>query len=236
MLKAVTYDCWNTLLVSHDDTEAIHLRIAALTDAVGIDEAQARVQLTEGWQRHHDAWLRHENYGAAHVVDWLLERHGRTDDEELRTTLRTSFEEASLETGASATPYAVETLESLRSAGVGIAVICDAGFSPGRVIRELFRRAGLFDLVEVWAFSDEVDACKPRAEMFAHALDGLGVTDPADAMHVGDLWRTDVVGARSYGMHAARYTGVFHDPPPHGAADADHVLDDHRATLAVALG
>ncbi len=235
MLSAVTFDCWNTLLTAYDDTEAAHIRVEALVAELGLSEADARVQVTEGWQRHHEAWLRSESYVARHIVDWLLDRHGRSDDHSLRERLTTVFEEASLSTGAGATPYAVEVLSSLRSAGVGVAVICDSGFSPGRVIRELFRRAGLYDLVQVWAFSDEVGGCKPRPEMFACALDGLGIADPSTALHIGDLWRTDVCGGRAYGMQTARYTAVFDDPPAPGEPDADHVVSDHRDLLPLAL-
>jgi putative hydrolase of the HAD superfamily len=180
--------------------------------------------------------MRSESYVARHVVDWLLERHGRSDDSGLRERLTKTFEEASLETGAMATPYAEETLKSLRTAGVGVAVVCDSGFSPGRVIRQMFAREGLFDLVQVWAFSDEVGVCKPRPEMFACALDGLHVDDPSAALHVGDLWRTDVCGGRSYGMATARYTAVSSDEPPPGEPDADLVIDDLRALLPLALG
>lgn len=236
MLRAVTYDCWNTLLTPYDDTEAIHVRIAALSEAVGIREAEARAQLTEAWQRHRAAWMRSESYVSAHVVDWLLDRHGRSDDDTLRGHLRKVFEEASLETGAGATPHAAATLDSLRSAGVGVAVICDSGFTPGRVIRELFARAELADYIQAWAFSDEVEACKPRPEMFGHALDALGVDDPAATIHVGDLWRTDVCGGRGYGMQTARYTGIADDTPPRGEPDADHVIADHADVLPLALG
>ena len=235
MLTAVTFDCWNTLLAPYDERGAAHVRVAALVDELGLSEDEARVEVTEGWQRHHDSWLRAESFVSRHIVEWLLTRHGRADDVAVRERLTKVFEEASLTNGPRATPYAAEVLSSLRDAGLGVAVVCDSGFSPGRVIREMFRGAGLYDLVDVWAFSDEVDACKPRPEMFACALDGLGVTDPSTALHVGDLWRTDVCGGRAYGMATARYTGVFDDPPPPGEPDADLVVDDHRAVGEAAI-
>ena len=230
MLRAITYDCWNTLLLPHDETAATERRIEALSSAAGITIEQARVEMTEGWQRHHEAWLRAENFVSAHIAEWLLSRHGLDGDVERVTSLTREFEEASLITGVSACDGAVDVLTELRSRGLSIAVVCDSGFSPGRVLRQLFAGVGLFDLVDVWAFSDEVGVAKPSAAMFACALDGLGVS-PADALHVGDLWRTDVCGGRAFGMRTARYTAVYDDPPPPGEADANLVIAKHSELL-----
>lgn len=235
MVAAVTYDCWNTLLVPYDDTAAIEHRIGVLAETLSIPVEDARAQLTEGWQRHRQAWLRSESFVSAHIAAWLLARHGRSDDAEALTGLTRAFEEASLLTGAGATDGAAETLANLRESGIRTAVVCDAGFSPGRVIRELFARNGLAEHIDAWAFSDEVEVCKPQPEVFRHALDQLGVA-PGDAVHVGDLWRTDVMGGRGMGMRTVRYTGVADDVPPPGEPDADHVLADHRDLLHLIAG
>lgn len=232
MLRAVTFDCWNTLLLPHDETAATVRRVEALSAATGISIEQARGEMTEGWQRHHDAWLRAESFVSAHIAQWLLSRHGLGEDASLVASLTRDFEEASLATGVSACAGAVDVLTELRARGLGIAVVCDSGFSPGRVIRQLFAGVGLADLVDVWAFSDEVGACKPSAAMFSFALSGLGVV-PAEAMHVGDLWRTDVCGARAFGMRSARYTAAYDDPPPAGEPEADLVITDHADLLTV---
>ncbi len=231
MLRAVTYDCWNTLLLPHDETAAKERRVDALSAAAGIPIEQARGEITEGWQRHHDAWLRAENFVSAHIAKWLLSRHGLAGDESLVASLTRDFEEASLITGVSACEGAVDVLTELRSRGIGVAVVCDSGFSPGRVIRQLFASVGLADLVDVWAFSDEVGVCKPSAAMFSCALSGLDVA-PANALHVGDLWRTDVCGARAFWMRSVRYTAAYDDPPPPGEPDADAVIASHADLLA----
>ena len=48
-------------------------------------------------------------------------------------------------------------------------------------------------------FSDETGVCKPRWEAVDAALRGLGVK-PGEALHVGDLLRTDVAGVKAAGM------------------------------------
>jgi FMN phosphatase YigB (HAD superfamily) len=102
--------------------------------------------------------------------------------------------------------------------------VCDTGFSPGRVVRQLLLRTGLLDLLEVQAFSDEVGVPKPDPRIFEHALGALDAT-PASALHVGDLRRTDIAGARRIGMRTVRIRDHFDDPSEH--AEADHVADSH---------
>ena len=69
-------------------------------------------------------------------------------------------------------------------------------------------------------------------EIFAKALAELGVRPP-EAIHIGDLRRTDIAGAHDIGMHAARFRGVHDDPTD--APEAEIVLDRHEQLLE-ALG
>jgi hypothetical protein len=99
-------------------------------------------------------------------------------------------------------------------------------FSPGRVVRRLLDRAGLLALLEVQAFSDEVGVPKPERRIFERALAGLG-SAPGAALHVGDLRRTDVAGARELGMRTVRIRHHHDDCSDH--PEADHVADTHAA-------
>ena len=81
---------------------------------------------------------------------------------------------------------------------------------------------GLYNHLGSLAFSDEVGVYKPEPEIFRVALAGLGVDNPVGAIHVGDLRRTDVAGARALGMTTVRFRGVVDDE---GGPEADHVID-----------
>ncbi len=89
---------------------------------------------------------------------------------------------------------------------------------------------GLLEYLDVLCFSDEVGVPKPGAEIFEKALAGLGV-NPPEAIHVGDLRRTDIAGARHIGMHAARFRAVHDDESD--SPDAAIVLDRHDQLLEV---
>jgi putative hydrolase of the HAD superfamily len=123
-----------------------------------------------------------------------------------------------------------ETLSQLVGAGIRRGLVCDTGFTPARVVRRLLDDAGLREYLEVLCFSDEVGVPKPGNDIFAKALAELGVRPP-EAIHVGDLRRTDIAGAHDVGMHAARFRGVHDDRSD--APDAHIVLDRHNDLLDV---
>ena len=150
----------------------------------------------------------------------------------LAPELQRVFAEASLGGEVRALPGALATLERLERAGIRRALICDTGFSPGRVVRQLLARLELLDPLEVHVFSDEMGVSKPHPRMFERALTALA-TDPADAVHVGDLRRTDVAGARAFGMHSVRICDHYDDTSSH--PEADEVAESH-AHLRQILG
>jgi HAD superfamily hydrolase (TIGR01509 family) len=72
-------------------------------------------------------------------------------------------------------------LAALRDAGVKVAMVSNIGFD----LRPLSAALGIADLIDAYALSCEVGACKPAPEIFRAALDELGVA-PRDALMVGD--------------------------------------------------
>ena len=228
-VRAVTYDCWGTLLRDHDWEGVMAQRADALLRFLDIDEAAARALLDEAWAHHDEAWKQVETFGPGRMAAYCLERHGIYDDGQIAELTRI-FEEASLEGGVDAVEGAAETLATLREAGIRRGLVCDTGFTPGRVVRELLDDVGLLDLFETTCFSDEVGVPKPGADIFAKALADLGVRPP-QALHIGDLRRTDIAGARDFGMHAVRFRGVHDDRTD--SPDAAILVDRHEQLLDV---
>ena len=73
----------------------------------------------------------------------------------------------------------------------------------------MFRSFGIADYFDSLTISSEVGFLKPRREIFESSLKSLNV-EPHEVLHVGDLFKADVVGATSSGMNAALYTGLWH--------------------------
>jgi putative hydrolase of the HAD superfamily len=228
-IRAVTYDCWGTLLRDRDYEGAMQKRISALRSFVDLSEPEAVRLLDEAWARHDEAWKQVETFGPGRMAAYTLEARGIFDDDVIAELTR-RFEEASLATGVEAVEGAAETLEALGRANFRLGLICDTGFTPGRVVRRLLADEGLLDHLEVLVFSDEFGVPKPGNDIFAKALAELGVRPP-EAIHVGDLRRTDIAGAHDVGMHAARFRGVHDDRSD--APEAEIVIDRHEQILEV---
>lgn len=86
-------------------------------------------------------------------------------------------------------------LDGLRRKGLVVGVISNMGRDLPQVLEEL----GLAGFLEVAVSSGEVGVSKPDRRIFYEALRRAGVTGP-EAMYVGDLYDSDVVGARSAGL------------------------------------
>ena len=226
-IRAVTYDCWGTLLQDRDWEGAWKKRLGALCDSLGIDEAEADQLLQEAWAKHDEAWKQVETFGPGRMAAYCLEARGVFDDDRIAELTR-QFEEASVEVGVEAVEGAADTMAALREAHIKIGLVCDTGLSPGRVVRQMLEDCGLAEYIEVMCFSDEVGVPKPGNEIFEKALAGLGVSPP-EAIHVGDLRRTDIAGAHDIGMHTARFRGVHDDRSD--AVDSPILLDRHEQLL-----
>jgi HAD superfamily hydrolase (TIGR01509 family) len=86
-------------------------------------------------------------------------------------------------------------LQRLRDAGFTLGVVSNA---DGRVASFL-RYAGLHDVLDFVIDSGAVGVEKPDARIFAMACERAAV-EPAEAVHVGDVYEIDVIGARAAGV------------------------------------
>jgi putative hydrolase of the HAD superfamily len=233
-IDAVTFDCWNTLLYETDPQAAQRVRTELLAHRVresGIEvtDETAVTALGMAWRRHWQEWKAGVVTGAEDMARWSLESFGISDPP-LAATLGAEFQEVALDQGVLPLAGAGDTLEALARRGIRRALICDTGYSPARIVRQLLDRAHLLGLLEVQIFSDEEGVPKPHARVFQAALEALDVATE-NAVHVGDLRRTDVAGARALGMGSVRLRCQHDDSSD--LPEADAVADSHRHLLEI---
>jgi putative hydrolase of the HAD superfamily len=231
---AVTFDCWNTLLQERNWPVAHGLRVDALCAAVredgaDLDRASVGAAFDVAWQRHMDLWFTGVASGAREVARWSLQELDLPLRDVVVEHLTERFQTASHSGEVVALEGTRDTLRALVEAGVRLGVVCDTGLTPGRVVRQHLERFGLLEFFSAELFSDEVGVPKPDARIFEAALDAVAVL-PRDAVHVGDLRRTDVAGARAMGMGSVRLTAA-HDDSEDDHAEADGVAESHAALL-----
>jgi putative hydrolase of the HAD superfamily len=227
-IEAVTFDFWNTIAVEPVPgamRDARQAAVLAACESAGLelDADHLAGHVAEVIRSREGAWAEGVHLSPAEGAQRLVEALC------LETGAGEAVAEAFLGAGRGAelglAPEIGETLERLRADGLVLGIVCDAGLTGGAILREFLASQGLLDHFSGWGFSDEVGAYKPAPEIFEATLTTLD-TDPAAAVHVGDLRRTDVAGARAIGMRSVRYRGLADDPGP--GPEADFVTDSHR--------
>jgi putative hydrolase of the HAD superfamily len=219
MLRAVTFDYWDTLYAARAAERATLRRAAIrrLLEGLGhpIDEAELRA-LYDAAGKEAERWWReeHRGYSASDRIRWMLERLGitRPDDCEHVARACEEVDATLLRHPPSLLPGAADGLTTL-SNRYPLAIISDTGFASGTAQSALLERDGLLPLFSATVYSVDIGHAKPRLEPFIAALDALRVDRPDEVLHVGDVERTDVRGALDAGMRAVRVDLVSQGGP-----------------------
>jgi FMN phosphatase YigB (HAD superfamily) len=237
MLRVVTFDFWSTLFVDTRGREREELRATVLADtlrAAGLQASHTALSesLRASWDHFDRVWAHeHRTPPCSELVDAILGSLGVRLPAELFGPLVDRFERLILELPPEPMPGAVYTMPQLAER-YRLAIICDTGYSPGAVLRQLLDRHDLLGYFEYTYFSNEHGMSKPDPRVFLHVLEELGVR-PTEAAHVGDIQRTDVAGAQAAGMTAVHFVGANNADVRHSTGD---VMVSHFEELPQALG
>jgi len=203
LIRAVTFDLWNTLITEKDYNEP---RVEAIRNALlgeGISKTYDEIMRAHevATAQYNRVWA--ENYCHLTNIERLnisLGLLGSQLPNDAKASVVKQFGEVFIRDPPELNEGAEETIQSL-STRVKLGIISDTGLTPGSVIRRFLAERGLLNYFSTTIFSDELGYCKPDVRAFKRALGLLGAT-PAEAIHVGDLLRTDVAGAKAAGMKA----------------------------------
>ncbi|EWT00335.1 haloacid dehalogenase [Intrasporangium oryzae NRRL B-24470] len=90
--------------------------------------------------------------------------------------------------------------ETLRDRGIRVGILSNTIWDRD-YHRQIFERDGVLELIDGDVYSSETPWVKPRAEIFAHAAEVLGL-EPGECAYVGDRSYEDVHGPQQVGMRA----------------------------------
>jgi FMN phosphatase YigB (HAD superfamily) len=211
VLKVVTFDLWNTLITErpegslHTSAERIGRIDAVLREEriIRDPDAIARAYGAVG-ERLVAIWATLRDIGAREQVEILLEilRVEKQDQpSSLMDRLINAYTLPILTELPAPLDGVPDVLKILASRGLHLAVICNTGRTPGKILRIILDRLAISKHLRIQTFSDELGLRKPRPEIFEYTLKALNV-QPSEALHVGDTLAADIVGARSIGMRA----------------------------------
>lgn len=233
MIKAVTFDFWETLVRDSPENlrEQRALRIQALRRVLaGAGSGIGGVEVAEAYDRSGRVlierfWGRHRDPSIAEQVRLVLETVSPGVSRAMTPAL---FEEALagyiepvLHVPPELTPRAAEAVRELASRGVALGIISNTGRTPGVILRRVLERHDLLRHFTAVSYSDEVGYRKPDVEIFRRTLAVLGV-EAGEAAHVGDNPVADVQGAQGVGMRGVHYAAAGRP----GAAHADLIVAD----------
>jgi putative hydrolase of the HAD superfamily len=243
--KAVTFDCWSTLISDNSWEQTRVNRQERLIEIAGrhgvmLHPERARELIQGSWDLHVDDWRSGGFFGAPGAARWIATQlpelpEEATQDEDFVEELILAIEEATEGVGTHVIEGAAEAVEAVRAAGIPTALVCDVGFTPNRFVRQFLKEHHI--TLDHYFFSDELGVPKPYPPIFNAALKATGAS-PAEAVHIGDLRRTDIAGARNVGMGTIRFIGVHNDQwesEDTSGEEADLVLE-RWAELPGALG
>jgi putative hydrolase of the HAD superfamily len=213
-IRAVFLDAGGTLIfldrhfiIERLAGHGIHVDDAAFRAADRVATAHAVQLMREGqaiddaarWRAYGEMLLRELGCGLGAGLDMARAVRQRNDEGTLWAYVE---------------PGTAEVLAQLRASGYKLIVVSNA---DGRVA-DFLGRAGLGDHFDAIIDSTVVGVEKPDAGIFRIACERAGVA-PGEAVHVGDIYEIDVVGARAAGI-----LPILFDPHATGSyADCDRI-------------
>ena len=232
MIKAVTFDLWDTIV--YDDTdepkraaqglrskrlERRHLVWQALNDIEPIDLAEVDLAYDVADAAFNKVW--HDQH-----VTWTIAERLQV----LLAGLKRSLPDAVFQQVVGAhevmeVDIHPDAIEGIQDAVANLAeryklcIVSDTIVTPGTGLRNLLGKHGLRDHFSGFAFSDEVGHSKPHRSMFEAAAEQLGVNFD-EMVHIGDRDHNDVKGPHALGMKAILFTASRDQDKATTTADA----------------
>jgi HAD superfamily hydrolase (TIGR01549 family) len=212
-LQAISFDFWGTLFTEQPGGFELYkqrrlLRLEEALRACG-DFTTERIERACHLEAeaHHAVWTKeHRTLSAAERVGRVLTHlEACLPDREMAELIR-AYEEGILEHPPVLVCGAREIVERL-AGRYRLGIISDVGFSPGRVLKQVLEQNDMLHLFDSMVFSDEAGRSKPHREVFERTAISLRA-EPFEIIHIGDLERTDIIGAKRAGFRAVRFTGV----------------------------
>jgi HAD superfamily hydrolase (TIGR01509 family) len=225
--RAVSFDLFDTLVDLHYEqvpleqyagrmvpptARALHAAVAERSDVdfeTFLNVAFAVDQEIRGSRYARDLELPTEERFAA-----LVERLGLVDTE--LPGIMTDIHMGAIRRHTAVPEHHAEILIELkRRVRIGLC----SNFSHSETALSILEEFDLLPHFDAVVISETVGIRKPRAEIFAAVLEGLGVA-PGEVLHVGDSLRADVDGAAAFGIPSVWITRRI--------SDADRRLREHE--------
>ena len=230
MIKAITFDFWQTLYgdtqQNWENRQAIRIEKCheyLIKQGYSCNKDDIAVGLDDAYKISMTCWYKHKGVSVETCLNAFAESLELSLDKSEIASLIECLGNAFLESPPVMIQHVKPVLTKL-SEQYSLAIISDSALSPGTYVRKLMERDGIYRLFSVFTFSDETEHTKPEVVQFTSTLEQLNVK-PEEAVHVGDIVRTDI-GAKNTKMKAILFAGFNKSETDDTLSDA--VIDDYR--------
>ena len=238
-LPAVTFDLWNTLLWDQTYTQMPEFLAGGMGDILAaegifIDKEKLAAVVSDCrdlvMSRQVDEGL---EFIPEEQLAWILGRMDMRIPGWLANKLLNYYTTVRPGGRVNVMKGARDVLEEL-SKKYPLAVICNTGRTPGRVVRGLLSATDISCYLQVLTFSDEERIAKPNPDIFIRTLKKMGAETRGSA-HIGDDPRTDLKGAYSVGMYPIWFNAKKKNGCPEWAYEI-HCLEELPVLLDILFG
>jgi putative hydrolase of the HAD superfamily len=227
MIHAVTIDFWNTIVEPGNGARRKQARVEAVQSALAVAGYPAGRNEVDNaldgiYPIFEKIWFEEQRtLSPSECIGLIWDQIRVTMPESLHETVVHEFEQSILIDRPPLLEGAADAIRELAKR-FRLAVISDTSITPGFMLKEVLVQYRLAESFSHFVFSDETGVSKPHDLAFRSALDALDVA-PAEGVHIGDIERTDIVGAKNIGMKAILFCGKKNNvyQTEHAATRAD---------------
>ncbi|TYB31008.1 MAG: HAD family hydrolase [Candidatus Mcinerneyibacterium aminivorans] len=226
-IKFISFDFWNTLFEGkgpdHDIRENKRLTIINnFLETLGYNfDKKTLIQKTnETWEYFVDIWENEERTLTTKEI--LQHLFSKLKVEEIKNLdhLIKKISNLILKYPPSLTEDILYDLIPRLSKNYKLFIISDTALTSGKYLKNILANHNLLKYFDNFSFSDEIGRSKPHRLMFLNVLGNS--KNIKHLLHIGDIGRTDIKGAKKIGASAIRYK-MYNDEPL-SSYNADFVM------------
>jgi len=210
-LSVITIDFWNTLLSNLGSEQRQYLRESALKEVLikenaSFDEANFTIAFDTVLEQFKNVWFSEQRTLLTHEISsLLLQQFDCTPSKGSLEYLTHCFSNGVVHDPPELLPHVQKSLEIL-SKDFSLGVVSDTYYSPGKQLREVLKHHNILHYFSCFSFSDETGVSKPHQRAYTTILNEVN-SSVNEALHIGDIRKTDILGANSLQMDSILYTG-----------------------------
>jgi len=224
MIKAITFDCWDTLLdddESRDKKRREYFYLIFKDNGFPVTQDEINELFPEEAKLFQNHIIeQHKTQNSRARVDAILKLAGVQIPASEINKIADYCDQVALEFRPPVVLGIKDALDVL-SKIYKLGVICNTGWHSAKTVRQLLKDYDFPKYFSHLTFSDEAGVAKPHKQIFEYTLEKLGFKTE-EAIHIGDSEYSDIVGAKQANMKAILFTGVN-----------DKYKDDNTADLTI---